>query len=290
MKTGKNYRVFAITYATKEYYKAANLNIKSARIKGKADVTLLYSPKDIAPEFYGKNKQILAANIGGGYYLWKPYIICHAMKLLNKGDYLCYSDSGGMYYIGAIEKLINKMSLMKTDIFCLNQPEYAEYEYTKRDAFILLDCDQNKYILEPQRAATAMVIKKTDVTIKLINDWLKYGQDKRIISDIQNTCGEDNYKGFIEHRYDQSIYSLLCKKYNIPFYNWDLTRWQRNIENVWYYHHTKYDNKILIKVENIWKNIMCFTFIGRKYLLPFVIHLTYYYKKLKKRIKYIIRD
>ena len=51
--------------------------------------------------------------------------------------------------------------------------------------------------------------------MKLANEWLSYAQDERIITDIPNQGGTDNYPGFQEHRHDQSIWSLLCKKHQL---------------------------------------------------------------------------
>ena len=44
---------------------------------------------------------------------------------------------------------------------------------------------------------------------------LYYAQDKRIITDDDNEMGVDNYEGFRDHRHDQSILSLLVKKYGL---------------------------------------------------------------------------
>ena len=46
-----------------------------------------------------------------------------------------------------------------------------------------------------------------------MSEYLYYAQDKRIITDDPNELGYNNYEGFRDHRHDQSILSLLTKKY-----------------------------------------------------------------------------
>lgn len=89
-----------------------------------------------------------------------------------------------------------------------------EKDYTKRDAFVLMDLDEPKYTDSSQREATYIWLIKNEFTVKLINEYLEYAQNQNIITDLPNTTG-DNYPTFKDHRHDQSIWSLLCKKYDV---------------------------------------------------------------------------
>ena len=95
---------------------------------------------------------------------------------------------------------------------------YIERVWTKRDAFILMDCDNPKYSESKQRLNSFSLWKKSRYTIDFINEFLYYAQDERLITDLENQCGYPNYPGFKEHRYDQSIFSLLTKKYDLEVY------------------------------------------------------------------------
>ena len=52
--------------------------------------------------------------------------------------------------------------------------------------------------------------------MEFAEEYLCYCQDERIITDNPNTMGLPNYPEFIQNRHDQSVSSLLAKKYNIP--------------------------------------------------------------------------
>jgi hypothetical protein len=51
--------------------------------------------------------------------------------------------------------------------------------------------------------------------VKIVEEWLTYCMDPRIITDQDNTCGQPNLPEFRDHRHDQSVISLLVAKYRI---------------------------------------------------------------------------
>ncbi len=51
-----------------------------------------------------------------------------------------------------------------------------------------------------------------------VSEWLTYAQDSRAITDDKNVLGKPNYDDFRENRHDQTILSLLAKKWNLKIY------------------------------------------------------------------------
>ena len=88
-----------------------------------------------------------------------------------------------------------------------------EAYYSKRDAFILMGVDMPFFTETGQYMAGFQIYRKSVYTIKFIQEWLFYCQDIRIVSDNKNIMGKDNYPGFIDNRHDQTVLSLLIKKY-----------------------------------------------------------------------------
>ena len=95
----------------------------------------------------------------------------------------------------------------------LNRLSYFEKKYSKRDAFILLDADYPIYTDTFQYMAGIQVYKKSEYTENFLTKLLNYSTDKRIITDAPNTLGLPNYKEFIENRHDQTVLSILIKKF-----------------------------------------------------------------------------
>ena len=215
-KNLKNERLFpkivAISYGNKDYKMQLELNKKSAIEIGKVDEYYSYSPDKIDSEFKEKNKDILSRKRGNGYWLWKPYFILKTFReKLNYGDYLIYTDAG-ILYMNSTYNIINFLKYQKAEMWMIPL-DYQEKQYTKRDAFILLGADIPFYTDTPQFMAGIQIYKKSTFTEKFLEELLYYSQDKRIITDDPNTQGLPNYDEFKENRHDQSILSLLIKKY-----------------------------------------------------------------------------
>ena len=182
-----------------------------------------YTFDDIDLAFLKKNKEILYRPRGNGYWLWKPYFILKTLKeKLNKGDYLIYTDAG-IFYLDEVDKIIKFMKSINEEIW-LHRLTLFEKKYSKRDAFILLDADSPIYSDTFQYMASFQIYKKSEFTEMFIEKVLKYSTDKRIITDDPNTQGLPNYQGFIDNRHDQTILSILFKKYKFSNLNKNKTK------------------------------------------------------------------
>ena len=222
-KYSYKYKVIAISYANYIYFKQLKVNKFSAIKVGKVDKYYSYKPEDIDINFKNKNKDILTRKRGNGYWIWKPYFILKTLKdKLNIGDYLIYTDSA-ILYLDNVEKIIKFMISKNEDIWAI-RTKYLERQYSKRDAFILLDVDSSIYADTYQYMAGIQIYKKTEFSINFVEKLLNYSTDKRIITDDPNTQGLPNYKGFIDNRHDQTILSLLTKKLRFSHLNINKTK------------------------------------------------------------------
>lgn len=211
-KNEKKAKIIAISYANYLYHRQLLVNRKSALEIGKVDEYYSYGPNDIDKNFKEKNKEILSRKRGNGYWLWKPYFILKTLKeKCEEGDYLIYTDAG-ILYKDSTYKIINFINKQKTEMW-IKKTRYLEKRFTKRDAFILLGADMPFFADTNQYNAAIQVYKKSKFTEKFLEEVLYYSQDKRIITDDPNTLGLRNYKGFVDNRHDQTILSILIKKY-----------------------------------------------------------------------------
>ena len=205
-------QIVCISYGDESFKQSLEYNGKSALEIAKADEFYGYTPEDIDPEFKAKNDYILSKGRGNGYWLWKPYFLYKTLtEKLNDGDYLIYSDAG-IFYVDLAQKLVDFLNEKKAEMYFHRLP-HLEKVYTKRDAFILMGVDGPFYAETGQFNAAFQVYRKSKFTEFFLGEYLYYAQDKRIITDDQNEMGTPNYEGFIDHRHDQSILSLLTKKY-----------------------------------------------------------------------------
>ena len=132
-------------------------------------------------------------------------------------DILVYVDCGcelnNFYYYKMIE-YFNMLKKNKFDILCTTT-NFIEKDWNKKDLFIYLQLDNKKYTETEQLQAGIIILKKTNKIVNFINDWYYISCIYNLIDDSPSI--EKNYSSFKEHRHDQSIFSLLCKK-KLNFY------------------------------------------------------------------------
>ena len=148
-----------INYADLKFYKSQKRNSRTGIGIGGFDKVISYNKSDIDYEFLSKNSNIFNNLRGAGYQLWKPYIILKTLKECNYGDYIFYCDSGS-YFINSIDHLIEELERNKQDIMPF-ELRHIEKHWSKRDALILMECDEPKYYNTKQRLAGLQLIKNT---------------------------------------------------------------------------------------------------------------------------------
>jgi hypothetical protein len=205
-------RAVLVSYATRDYRANQWRNARTARRVGGLDEVWRLGPADLDPEFRRRNAEVLAAPRGAGYWLWKPYVVVRSLERLAPGDVLFYCDAAS-HFRSSAQPLIDLC--LRQDVVPFELP-YLERAWTKRDAFVLLGCDEPAFAETPQRLASFALFRKTSAACDLAARWLEAAQDPRILTDAPNVCGLPNHPGFVDHRHDQSIFSLLTKRAGYP--------------------------------------------------------------------------
>ncbi len=186
---------------------AKNLNLNSFE----------YEFEDIKKtSFYEENKKILDQERGCGYWLWKPYIIQETLKKIDKDDIVFYIDCADIFDEKSL-RIINEEMKNNSHLFLLGG--YFNKQYTKRDAFFYMNCDEPVYWNSIQCEAGINCFKNNNESEDFLSEWLNFCKDERIITDKENTCGLPNFSEFIDHRHDQSILTNLIIKYKKNFFS-----------------------------------------------------------------------
>jgi hypothetical protein len=164
-------------------------------------------------DIYKDNLYIFSQKHGAGNALWKPYIILETLNKINDGDDIIYLDVADYIYNKDFFSFV-KNKLTQYEIFLvLNM--YKHGEWTKRDCFIEMNCDDNKYWDSRQLEAGTCGFRKTEKNLNLITEWLHWCQFPTIMTDDKSILGDD-LDGFKQTRCDQSILTNLMIKYSLP--------------------------------------------------------------------------
>jgi hypothetical protein len=190
--------------------------LNSVQTFGKEFQIIIYPKSEIDPVFMDKHKNILSLPRGGGYWLWKPYMIDSILQLLNEGDVLFYLDAK-YYFIENFFPWVNELlSLQDLVVFKNkpNEPVYLMKEWCKMD---VLDKYNMKEKAFEQNAidvwAGCILLRKSSNTTVWIKEWLEMGTYENITDSPSQLPNETCFK---EHRHDQSLLSVLVHKHNIP--------------------------------------------------------------------------
>ena len=214
-----------INFATENFAKAQQFNSKTALSIGGFDRVYNATPNLIDVDFKIKHSAILKQARGAGYWLWKPYFILRALEQLKDGDVVMYADSAS-HFIHSADSLLNLTNAYGQDIIPF-ELELTEGAWTKRDAFVLMDADQQSFEKSRQFLASFIVIRKSAFSVQFIKEYLHCCCNPNILTDLKNVCGLPNYPEFTAHRHDQSVFSLLSKKYGLQGFR-DPSQWGNN--------------------------------------------------------------
>lgn len=203
-----------INYADNGFFESQKLGINKASEFG-FDSAIPLSKKDIDQDFYDKNRKILECPRGAGYWLWKPYFITRILNELEDGDYLFYSDAGG-HFVENVDVIIKNLNDHSLFIMPCELQQLTNKMFCKRDVFIYNNVDNESVANAFVCDAAFQLIKKCRESVEFYRELLDQCCKYNLISDSPNELGLPNYPEFVDHRHDQSIYSIMVKKYQIP--------------------------------------------------------------------------
>jgi hypothetical protein len=148
---------------------------------------------------------------GAGYWWWKPIIIQKTFEKMQDGDILLYLDAGCTFNPTYKDRFFQYIDYLSYDDFLGFEIGLLEKHWTKRDLFKLLNADFFKYTDTNQIIGGVFFLVKSEKTMNLIDEWKTISFIPHCIND--HPSYNHNYPGFTEHRHDQSVLSLLVKKY-----------------------------------------------------------------------------
>jgi len=217
-----------------QYKDALTRLVNQALSIGNFDEIKAFTDTDLQSDqnFWNKHSEFIQKNPRGyGYWLWKPYLIKKTMKRMNDGDTLIYLDCGCEIDVRKKDLMKQYFEYSKTQNIII-EPNCLEFDWTKMDLVLKLGMLDNKYLYSPQHQAGAILFYVNDTTRKLVDEWYELGCDYHLIDDSPSMS--PNLPGFQEHRHDQSIFSLLTKKYALcgPRRITDIVDYARNISGI----------------------------------------------------------
>lgn len=179
---------------------------------------IVFHKHHMDPSFVKQHESILSLPRGGGYWLWKPYIIHETMKQINDGDTLVYLDSS-YYFTESFQSLYDP--LQSTDLVVFknkpNEKSHCMKHLCKMDVVLKYDMYTPLFHENVEEYwAGCIFLKKTERTVGIIQDWLSMCCIPENITDSPSQMPNDSC--FWDHRHDQSLLSVVLYQHKIlPF-------------------------------------------------------------------------
>lgn len=205
-----------VNFADEKYRKVRSVNSWTGSYIAGMDVVKEYDLNDIDSEFKKKYTNIFSFQRGCGLWLWKPYLVNKVIKESNDGDYIFYCDSGSFFIRNP--KVLYKYLTDEQPLFVCDIP-LLESCFTKPECFKIMGCDTDNIKSSNQIISTYFIVKVCSKSRIFVKEWLDYCCREELLSPMGLSKNQNptNYMGanFVSHREDQSIFSILCKKYGI---------------------------------------------------------------------------
>jgi len=212
-------KIYGISYTSRHFNNRYKNIVKLGIECGLFDTFKCFTENDIDNDFKQKNKDIWNMSKGGGYWIWKPYIISKMLEKINDNDILIYIDAGCHINITKESKerfneYINMINNSQSGLLRF-QLTHQEKKFTNKKTinyfktkFNISDEIMNDYLESFQILATVIILRKNNYTINFFKQILEIlNDDAKLFTDIYTQNNEN-------HRHDQSIMSLCYKHMN----------------------------------------------------------------------------
>ena len=214
--------VWFFTYGDDNFKKTKIRIKKEAEESRFFDKIFVFGPEHLDKEFIEKTKPYILSARGGGFWLWKAYFLKHIFSQMNDGDYCFYMDAGCKINSSGQKRFFEYLEMLDSTetgcvAFCMDglygDGHYLyEYRWTNDTALKYFNSDdsiKNSF----QLCGGILMFKKNEVSCKLIDEYCNIAIFRPdLFSDDYNNQSPSDFQ---EHRHDQSIFSILRKKYNV---------------------------------------------------------------------------
>ncbi len=217
-------KILFISYGDKNFVQSKKRILYEAKSSMWFDNIKIFSKNSLSRDFCKKFSSILSEPRGGGYWVWKLDVLEQAFKSCCLGDIVVYCDAGcHVNHLGSQRFQEYIEMIYASDYGFLSfQLTHPEKNYTTKECFEHFQVPVESEISTSGQILSGIIIaKKCLDSISLLEEFRAALLKKPLIITDHYNYSQD--KEFLDHRHDQSILSILRKKYGsvlIPDETW----------------------------------------------------------------------
>lgn len=205
------------TYGNDVYAEAKMRRVSEANETGWFKTAKAFGPDDLSRDFQERYKEILSLPRGGGYWIWKFYLINSWMDALEEGDILVYLDAGTQINKRGEKRFFEYVKMINGspyDVLGFQlHPLMTDYKWTTTRLLNAFNVTEDPEITHTaQFEGGTLVIQKGSHFRKWMKlCWDVLLSDPLMITDEYNEETRKINPVFKENRHDQSIMSVSRK-------------------------------------------------------------------------------
>lgn len=219
-------KIYGISYVSRNFNNRYNSMTNMGKTCGYFDNFVCLKEDFIDDWFKQKYVNVWNNSRGGGYWIWKPFIIFKKLQEINENDILIYIDGGcNICTTTDAQNRFNDYVNMVNNNWTGHlrfQLEHKEFKYTNKHLIQYFnsnnklninyndvnynDVNINEIINTEQLVGGIQVIRKNKFTMDFFTYCMKIIDD-----DVELFTDKYNLKTGEQHRHDQSVMSMLYK-------------------------------------------------------------------------------
>ena len=207
-------KIHLISYGDAKYLTQKDFLKETALASSFFDDVTIFGSQDLDKTFVAQFQSILMNYRGGGFWIWKPYVVKKALAALPKDDILVYCDAGCMINSrGAklFQQYVDLVMQSDTGSVALELQTFKEIEFTKQEVFDYFE-STSAMKNSDQLVGGIFLLKKGSNATLLVDEWYNtLCKNPLLFTDDKNILNQN--PSFMKHQNDQSIFSIIRKTF-----------------------------------------------------------------------------
>lgn len=212
-----------ISYGNEKYAQSRERIRKEAEQMGCFNGQIkVYTPEDLSEDFKtAAVRDVLNDSRGGGYWIWKPYVIMDMLSKINDNDILLYADAGCKLDPTGVPRLKEYMEMIAPKsnkaVLAMRLVNDAGVFLTKKWTSMQI-FDYFKQPLDGTISNTSQILagvvmcRKCPESLEVIGKWLDVAKTHPdLFTDRHNEESKRLNPDFVENRHDQAVWSMIVQ-------------------------------------------------------------------------------
>jgi hypothetical protein len=221
-----------ISYGNIAFKKSLKRIAKQARASHKFDKIKIYTPSDLPPPI--RYSPLMIFHRGGGYWVWKPWIVYYTLSQCQEGDIVYYVDAGCTLnpdsdewaewdaimttHDAIVFKYRSDIYYKGWEIYCSKKencaPELKHWFKPTAEEFFTRFLGSDDYLDFNHVMSGIIIVRKTTMIPLFIQQWLNIAVlNPSLFCDAYGEELGRLPESFNEHRHDQAVLTPLVYHY-----------------------------------------------------------------------------